>query len=258
MLIVNNGSFKSGSSWLGAMIRRLDHFAPPPAAFLNERWQNPNVPKGRLKKFMQDCDLAATNYYIKSHYADKRSRDLILAHSDTRVVLITRDVRDVVVSAYYHHRRVMGYNKDFDDYFRAIGRLVVASVIRYNRLWNIDSPKVFHTTYETLKAQPVAELTRLVKFLQLDLGLDRIEQIVADTRFEAMKARDPSGHVREGKSGGYGSYLNAEMLAEIDAIEARGNLRWIDRIPLKVGYLIRRALKRVTAGTNRQKPPQPT
>jgi len=240
MLLVDNGTFKSGSTWLGRIIRGLKLFERPPERFLSEAWKNPHIPPGKLRAFLLDCEIKETDYFVKAHYGKLATRNMLLGHSDVRVALITRDLRDVIVSAYFHYQRTSQLDQTFDKFFWTRGRLIAAKVLRYNQLWSVDSPRIFRTTYELLKADPWSELWRLSKFLEVRADEELIEQVVANTRFDKMKARDHSGHIRAGNTGGYSEYMNDSMIKELNRIESQGRL-WL---PLSFGLKVRDAARR--------------
>lgn len=187
MLLVNNGSFKSGSSWLGAIIRRLKRFHSPPDDYLDKHWENPHIPEARLASFLRTCDIGENDYYIKSHYAKPSSQSLLLGDPRVRVVLITRNLADVVVSAYFHFRRTAGTTDTFAEYFWTRGRLVANTVLRYDKLWAVSSPHVFRTTYAALQESPHEELRRLSAFILADADAAMIDAIIAETEFTAIE-----------------------------------------------------------------------
>ena len=56
MLVLANGAFKSGSTWLREIVRHMRGFEPIPMAF-----QHPDYPHWidarKIDQFLQECDL---------------------------------------------------------------------------------------------------------------------------------------------------------------------------------------------------------
>jgi len=172
-----------------------------------------------------------------------------------RVILISRDPRDVLVS-YYHHKSKRERDRQFWFFqkkrrethtpFRGtlsefldveIGGF--DTILRYYNIWERlrGVPKEFMLLrYEDMRAEPVRELRRVVDFLGLSAIPDAVlQEAVAYASFDNMhriesgaevqsfklKPGDVSDKnsykVRRGKVGGHRDELTPEQIARLDA-----------------------------------------
>lgn len=222
MLIIANGAFKSGSSWLYQALRHLTGFGSPPASYVNPAWRHPSIAPGQLAACLRHVDVAQGQYLCKNHFGDRQSRDLILAHPQVKVIGIKRHTADVVVSAYYHYRRIERYSQGFETYYWRRGRRVAAAIRAYHQVWDVPSPQVYSSSYEALKGDFNAELGAIAQFLHIPADADQIEQIRQQTSFDTMKQASKSGHVRKGIVGDWLNHLTPPMVEDLAQIEAHG------------------------------------
>jgi hypothetical protein len=131
MLVLCNGAYKSGSTWLFNIVAQLTAFEFPPPSYRNRKWRNPSIDPARLVDFLRSVDFRTRNFVSKQHIGEQRPRDLVLATEDVLVLDIDRDLRDVIVSAYYHHRRDGRFVGSIADFYRTEGRLIAHQVSRY-------------------------------------------------------------------------------------------------------------------------------
>jgi hypothetical protein len=165
MLAIANGAFKSGSSWLFKILCCITQFPPPPKAYLNLEWKNPSLHPNQLAKFLASEDFSTQNYLCKNHFGNSRERNLLLSYPNVFVFNIKRDLRDVVVSAYYHDCRVQGFEGSFEDYYWVWGRLHAHKVRKYHSVWDVSSPQVYVSSYERLKQDFTLEVNEIANFL---------------------------------------------------------------------------------------------
>src|SRR5207248_9998791 len=103
-----------------------------------------------LERFLDEVDYASRDYVFKAHIFYKRH--LLVNRPNVKILNITRDIRDVVVSAFHYERmkgKYTGGEGAFAGYYRTRGRRVVRMVARYNRLW-AATPNTFAASYERL------------------------------------------------------------------------------------------------------------
>ncbi len=162
-----------------------------------------------------------------------------------RVVFLSRDPRDALVSGYFHvTRRHQGYQDDLSSFIRD-SRHGIEKVARFNLAWRMRPPVgslVHRVTYEELMADTFRGLTEILKHLDVERTPETIRQVVSDNTFERMRAREATGiyaprygsklmpgdpadeesfKVRKGKVGGYRDYLSAEDVSYCDSVLAR-------------------------------------
>jgi len=115
----------------------------------------------------------------------------LAARQDVRVLHITRDLRDVIVSHFYHYRIQRNSDLDFSDYYWSIGRFKAHEVTIYNRTWELDSPNLFATQFGLLKSDFDDEVARIGSFIGKTLSPGEIALIAERTSLRALrKARN--------------------------------------------------------------------
>lgn len=165
------------------------------------------------------------------------------AYAGTRVVLLVRDPRDVVVSLYFHvtRRRRVPYDGDLGAFVRdRTGSL--ATLLAFYDAWapHVGDDHVLLVRYEDMHDDPHRELRRVLAFVGAvavndavvsravaGASFERLQRIerdgVAGTRALRTSATDDpeSYKVRRGKVGGHRDYLRTSDIAAIDAAVAR-------------------------------------
>jgi len=219
MLIVSNGAFKSGSTWFHRIASEIVSAEPIPKEFQNPRWMHQSVEPSLFGRFLDECDVARSDYLTKNHVRDPQSRATLLSHEHVRILNITRDLRDVLVSAYFHDRREGRVDGDIDEYWGDLGRRRIDQVIEHHRLWNTGHSQVYVTSYEALKASFEAEVEALAAFLEVDDV--NVEKVKLKTDFKSMRKGSKSQHTdrfhRKGIVGDWQNHLSAQVLSELAA-----------------------------------------
>lgn len=155
-----------------------------------------------------------------------------------KVLLLTRDIRDTLVSAYFQAtKRIHVFDGSISDFIRD-ERFGARKILTFYRQWHEQQnvPEAFLALrYEDLHRDTADALARTLRFL----GADRIDPAILETavrfstfenlkkietahRFgsgrlaEANPADPESAKVRKGRIGGYIEYLTADDLAYID------------------------------------------
>lgn len=153
---------------------------------------------------------------------------------DRPIIFLTRDPRDVMVSAYFHatrHKnRFHGTIHDFMlDRYQGMPAL-----LSYLNGWaeGLATNSHYLVSYEALSADLGEALRAIVAFLNLDCDQAAIKHAVERSDFQAMRAIEQRdgipGHdydrsdgeslrMRKGKAGGFRDYLTAAEIREIEA-----------------------------------------
>jgi hypothetical protein len=220
MLIVCNGAFKSGSTWLYNIVRELTGGEAPSAEYLNPAWRNPSIDPAKLNALLAALK-PEDRFVAKNHFNTREQRDALLAHPDVRVLNITRDLRDMLVSSYYHVRRVNGYEGDFARYYWETGRATMLSVDRYHRLWRVSSPHVYTASYERLHADFAGQVREIAAFLGVETTSEQITRLQGETSLDALRQRYGEAEAgnkffRKGVVGDWQNHLTPEIQADID------------------------------------------
>lgn len=228
---------KSGRTWLRALVGKA----------LVDRYR---LPSDRLLELEEVTRLAglpvAAFYHDESAMVDGLSwRDLRSDKSeyrDKRVLLLGRDVRDTLVSAYFHATRRLRFFRGTMSAFVRDERYGVDKVLAFYGNWHAarQVPREFmFVRYEAMHADPAGVLGRVLHFIGArDVPAATTAAAADFARFENLRdaeARnlfdnpmlatrpnaDPeSFKVRRGKIGGFRDHLSADDVAWIDAREA--------------------------------------
>jgi hypothetical protein len=165
-------------------------------------------------------------------------------YAGKRVVLLGRDTRDTLVSAYFQATRRIGvWNEPISPFLRS-DYFGVDKVLTFYRIWadNQHVPEVFRfIRYEDMHRDAASVLQSLLPVLGIDVTPAAVAAAVEYCRFENLRAAedehrfrgfgfntrgtgDPDGRkVRKGKVGNFGEYLSADDIAFVDdAVAARG------------------------------------
>jgi hypothetical protein len=222
MLIVSNAPFKTGSTWLERIVRQMvdskPETRPIPDRFRNTEWVHRSVRAELFEQFLREVDVAKHDYLSQNHTRDPNARKVLLADDRVRVLNMTRDIRDVLVSAYFHDQRHGRAKGEIADYWQKLGRRRVQQVLEHHRLWNTGHSQVFVTSYEALQTSFTSQIEALAAFI----GLDDVdpEQLAEATSFSSMRRPGPKPHQRKGIVGDWRNHLSPEILDELAEIVA--------------------------------------
>lgn len=156
------------------------------------------------------------------------------AYAGKKVLLVIRDLRDAMVSSYFHQTRRSGLvSKDTTlSEFLRLDRGGCDPFVRYHNIWweNRGVPDQFLVVrYEDLHSDPHAVLRQVLDFFGVAdvsdahvdeaieyASFDSLRKLESDRSFssEKMRATDPSDpesrKIRKGKAGGYLDYMSSE------------------------------------------------
>jgi hypothetical protein len=230
---------KAGRTWLRALIGKalVDHYGLPEQRLLDTPVLTHSA---RLPVAVFDHDQSAMLLGLRwQDMPTDRS-----GYHGKRVLLMGRDVRDNLVSAYFQAtRRINVYRKPISEFIRddAYG---VDKLLTFYRIWSASRrvPAVFEfLSYEDLHRDAAGSLARVLAFLGATVPATTIQAAVEYCRFENLRkaevedrfqtealrpgrTNDPEAFkVRQGKVGNYTQYLSVDDIAYIDAaVAARG------------------------------------
>ena len=227
---------KTGRTWLRALVGKAlcDRYGLPPERVLETEALTAMAGLPRAG-FYHDGAAMIDGLTWRDFEATKA------AYRGKRVLLLGRDVRDTLVSAYFQAtRRVDMFDGPIGAFVRD-ERYGVEKVLAFYRLWH-DAQRVpdafAFLRYEAMHDQPAATLRIALDFRgardvpdgvidrAIDFaGFDNLRRAEAEDRFRSHMLRthasaDPeSCKVRKGKVGGFRDYLADEDVAFIDACE---------------------------------------
>ncbi len=227
---------KAGRTWLRALIGKalVDRYAMPETQLLNTIAL---TQAAGLPATLFDHDGSAMLDGIRWDYmAPDKS-----FYRDRRVLLMGRDIRDNLVSAYLQAtRRINVFTGPISEFIRHDVYGVEKILAFYRNWWEQRHVPAAFTflRYEDLHRDPAGTLAHVLRFIGADIApaaidaavefcsFENLRQAEADDRFRtpvlrAGRGDDPeSFKVRKGKIGNYGEYLSADDVAFIDAANA--------------------------------------
>ncbi len=172
---------------------------------------------------------------------------------DKRIVLLTRDPRDIAVSQYFQWKyRMLPRKKMLNDYppqgsdislfdFVVDPKAGLPVILDFLEIWQQEMPFVKDSMivrYEDMRTNPGWELGRVLDFFGLPCTKDQLEEAVAFASYDNMKhleqrqvfrfhgqrlvpgdRENPDSYkVRRAKVGGYRDYFDDAQIAVIDEL----------------------------------------
>lgn len=259
MLIVCNGAAKSGSTWLYNIVAGLVQSEPPDSAFLTNSKKHPAIRPERLAEYIATGEFAHRDVVTKAHYGSEALRAVLLSHPDVRVLDMTRNLYDVIVSSYYDACRRDGFAGDFRSFYWFEGRSLADYLLNYHRLWGDGHAQVFVTAFERLKEDFADEVRKIGEFLGHVPDHQRIELLAEGTQIDRLRHKYNDSRelpfFRKGIVGDWKNHFDDRMLADIRAIEAEG-LGSMDLIEL--GNRVRRRVHQLLPSLSPYRRPEDT
>lgn len=261
MLVICNGAFKSGSTWIHALVNSIIQMrsiplAAVPPAYSSGKSRVSLIAESRLADFIQTEDIRQKNYLTKAHFF----RESTLAHSypkDVIFIFIERDIRDAIVSHYHHFMANNNLKFSFRLYYWLIGRYKAYEISLFNHRCRQYFGDSNFFSYEVMKTDVPAAVRRLSQILGVEQLTDaEIESVVADTSLDSMRAKAKAGEIiyyhsagdrhsemfRKGAVGEYKDYFDTNMLRDI-ASAAELQFSAVNRYIYQVLFTYRRALR---------------
>lgn len=255
---------KSGNTWVRIFLENLFRDADRPVS-INELnvvgFGDAHIPlyeriAGRPIAGMDDAALHALRAPIQQHLATRGETSIVKSHNllgefegrplihlehTMGAIYIARNVFDVTVSLARH------YNLTVGDAVEAIcspamrtpttGAAVFQVLGRWcdhYRSWTgVPGFTPLVLRYEDMKTKPMKAFERVVRFLKLPAGRDRLARAVRFSSFEEVSRQERAGGFRErvredqvffhsGRTGGWRQHLTAEHVARL--IEVHGDV----------------------------------
>lgn len=240
MIIVCNGAFKSGSTWLYLIVEELLKIKNIPFNLdINEQW----VGKNNSSFLFKDKNIADAipyylqkggNYLTKTHLLDRSSYRLLAQYKgvNLKVIFIDRNIGDAVVSHYHHVITQTEKRLTFNRYYNTIGRYKAKEIESFKRNKEKFLVDEFELSFESLKKDFNNQVQLIAKFLQTPVTNEEIEQIKKNTSLRNLKEKAKEGKVtqyskdsekasklfRKGKIGESEDFLNSTQKKDIQKI----------------------------------------
>ena len=195
-----------------------------PDGFQDPSWSNPALQRDRLVEFLASDHAFYNDYLVKNHFAATAERKVMLLSPWCKVIMTFRDIRDSVVSRYYHHLRAgeVPEHGTFEEFFWAPeppnGRQTLDYLSHYVTTWNIDDDSLWKIRYEDLHADTESAVRSLADFLEVDTELVDIDEVVRLSLPAVRKRETGTTHIRTGRPGDWYNHLGERELELIDQI----------------------------------------
>ncbi|WNJ16419.1 sulfotransferase domain-containing protein [Pontibacter sp. G13] len=254
MLIISNGAYKSGSTWLFHILNHLTDGSAPPEPFRNPKWKKPSLKPGdSLNQFLASGIYEQTDILSKNHLSisDLQKCPPYLG-ANFKIFNITRDYRDVVVSAYFHAIREGLPYEHFWAYYWFQGRKLHKDVkeknVAFAEILKAHPLDAVELSYEGLKKDFAKEVRMAAKILDIELSDDQISELQQATSFNSMRSKSDGESVVHGKQffrkgvvGDFSKYYSKLMLRDFEGIENSSGGNWVNSVADAL-YPIRRLL----------------
>lgn len=191
--------------------------SPVPKKFQNKRWSNSSIDPSKIEEAVKELSSSTAYYSCKQHWSDHAQ---LAADHKVVVLNIIRDIRDMLVSRFFHQKRIMqlGEKATFNWFFRERTKQFLDPYVAYHEYWQSNrelNPELRYllTSYEYMHQDAHSEVGRMLHYC----GLPSDEQSVAHAVYSTSKegiAEDKQGkgkHLRKGVVGDYQNYFDSDM-----------------------------------------------
>ena len=225
-LILSNGNFKSGSTWVTAIAHEIHNYRNIdfPYAFQNPKHSN-WINRFRIEDFLNNEKSNIRDIWIsKSHIFQERIINEIMINQDNiKVINIDRDIKDVLVSHYHHLINAKKIKGDFKNYFYKWGMFKAKQILDYRIAWkDYDCLKL---KYEDLLEKNQETIQKIAKYLKTELNKDQVLKIQRETNIDNLRENldrkylnEEKWFFRKGKKGDWQNYFDDEMISKINSI----------------------------------------
>ena len=258
MLIICNGAFKSGSTWIHAIVLEVlkvnkINLLDAPVHYTNNINSPTTIIESKLFEFLDNENYVKNNYITKSHYFLKKTinRDY---DSDIFFLFAERDVRDAVVSHYYHLKKKYKFIIGFRMYYLFLGKFKAFEILKFNRRYLESFGEDTFFKYSDMKNDFESVLVKISSILNLkDLSKEDMNTIKKNTSISKMRSDLSSGNskyystvsesregmIRKGVIGEWKNYFSDYQLRDITKIE-RGAFSFLSKLIYFLVFTLRR------------------
>ncbi len=198
MLIICNGVFKSGSTWLHAIVTELLFLRDIKISTINKKYTNnvkspTSIVESKFLEFLKNEDFSKKNYINKSHFSSEKV--INKEYPDSVIFLFSvRNIKDSIVSHYFHIKSKYIIFTNFNFYYWTIGRLKAYEIINYNAKYKNSFPSELFFNFSDFKNDFDQTIKRIAKLLNLDpLNDQELLTIKSKTSIKNMRNNIVSG-----------------------------------------------------------------
>ncbi|WP_163869871.1 sulfotransferase domain-containing protein [Myxococcus eversor] len=216
---------KCGTTWLQMILVQLVNEGRGEFGHISQ--VSPYLEELSLKARLGHLERLPSPRLMKTHMLYEHLRPA----KSSRIILVTRDVRDALISHYHHHQLATRFLMDFDAFMGASLRSDGnADWFAYMRSWlpHRHDDNVLWVRYEDLRDDLEAQVRRIAAFCGIPLREERLGDILHKCSFAYMKQHEmkfdfrlsmyeqpEGGFIRKGGSGGERQRIREEHSAEL-------------------------------------------
>lgn len=220
MLVVCNGAQKGGSTGVYQLAKNLMPLKNIPAKYQEKGYRSSYLALDQIPVFVEEVDWDSVDYVCKQHWVRRMLPRNLANHPQARFVNIVRDIRDVLVSRYYHDMRHKNVEQmSFADYYTDCGHEMMDHYCGYHFYWHRDADpndvEPLLLSYEGLKDNFKSETARLGRFLDLDPDILPYDAAYAATAIENIRGQGP--HYRKGEVGDWANHFTPAIAETFEA-----------------------------------------
>ena len=228
MLLLCNGPYKSGSTWLYNLIREISSAQLPPEELCNPDWKHSSIRFSEIITFAKSEKGRKSTYLSKHHFRPEQVYQLA-KHAPDEILFfsIERELSDALVSAWYHYQNQNQTELSFPAFYWRFGRFNSLGIIRHNlAMRSLAKDKACILRYEKLLEKPQDEVNRLISFLgkfaittdpQLILKATSIDRL--RSKYDGSSVVNGKAFFRSGISGEGEKYVTGGMAKDLDRLQ---------------------------------------
>ncbi|MAO72353.1 MAG: hypothetical protein CMD02_07615 [Flavobacteriales bacterium] len=238
MLIVCNGIFKSGSTWLHAIVLEILKIKEVRVSKIDKKYTN-NVKsptpiiESKFEEFLRNEDYKNRTFVNKSHFFQVST--LNKNYNESVVFLFSeRDLKDSIVSHYFHVKKKYNYISSFSIYYWTIGRLKAYEIVRFNQMYRNyfnDDNFIHYSTLINNFSSAVQKIANLIGFSSLSkeeinnlkentsLSNMRNKILIGDSNYYSTVTKGREDLIRTGKEREYLTFFSLKKIQDINKIE---------------------------------------
>jgi hypothetical protein len=211
---------KSGSTWIVQIVRASGLFAPLDDQFRNKTWVNPSLADEEFTRFFEQQPYLESNVYCKQHWSRQEKYRAVLSYGGVKMLNIIRDAKDVLVSAYFHDKRLGNTESESitDYYWNDRGKMKLLSYMKYQLFWhgdiNLAQPHL--SCYESLLVNRKDGIRNIFDYLEVDLTSNELLRICKETDFSSNLKTGENTFFRKGQAGDWKNHLNNEIVEDVN------------------------------------------
>jgi hypothetical protein len=249
-LILSNGNFKSGSTWVTAILNELYGYQIKsfPKTFQNPKHKN-WIHRYRIHDFLNSDFFSSSPVWIsKSHiFQEKIMNDILINQDNLKIINIDRDIKDIIVSHYHHLLNAKKISGDFKSYFYKWGKYKAKQCIDYKKAWgDYDCLKL---KYSDLINYNKATIIKMAEYLDININDEKICSVQNETDINNLRINSKKKNLneenwfyRKGEMGDWKNFFDDEMILKIQSIETN-NLSVHEKFSYFIKFTFRLKLK---------------